>query len=859
MPDGVTATTTLTEKPPVARKGSQSEEDIKVPQKVYLKWIKNQMEDESACLELPLTIILLLSFSVSAVFHLKQDTVFSIEHGIKDDIVENANFAFSHYFGHKDLYDAHSIADFWSWVRLGFVPLIMQPAWLYSEEYANDALRLFNSTTTPNSKHYFAGNPKPLPIKGDYLHYNRIVGGIRFRQETVPMGEDRCRFPKGQRDVWLKWYGKPCMPAVTELAFDPDTPSAESFGKPERMEWMFPDVDSLETMMGHLVDMEDGCSQLAAKNRSKCLCAWCDEQDPPLPWLTENTQRVEIQMATFNAQYGLMSLTGVNFFFNRGGKVHKHVETLSSWLDLFARPWRELLVVLSADFIWLVSLVYIIVVEMKEIVEVLRMGDMRWYQALYVEYVDFWNVVDWLSILVAIVVVSFFVELMLHTSRLNVAFGALVKASTADREAYSHIVIEFYDKLEAVTQAEAMFRMSLCVYPMMVMLRLFKSFAAQPRLAMVTETMQQAYQDLMHFSLVFMGVAICLCLNAVLLFGQDHEEFATFARSTHSCFLMMFGDWDWKPMEEVWRFAALLWFWLFMTLLVVILLNMLVAIVMDNYMNVKKGSADAITLGGQIHSMWRRYKQNKRKERVRLNDILQYFLQDAGGSDKAMMSDDRKIMPSFLLHNVKGIPQDQARRTLTNALNMHTKETEPEFKLEDVVEPLERIEGHTRLSRDALFYAFDCVDYYDTSTTDEQQPEEEAEVFADRGKLVSTEESPVSDQVLEFVNSEVQRLKYETARALAQSVEAVDKRQGTIEQRQTDMAMSVRDMEATLLNLQSEASSAVTRLQRLCYEQAKKEQSGSAWRRHLDTCSVVQPCMDLTIADGLEALLPGVR
>jgi len=683
------------------------------------------------------------------------------------------------------------------------------------------------------------------------------------------MSEDSCKFPgKVEREAWLQWYGKPCMPAAGEIAFQPDSATAENFGEPERTEWMFTDLDDLEAMLAQAVDMEDGCSQMASKNRTECLCKWCEQQWPHLPWLTENTKRVEIQMASYNAEYGLISLTGVNFFFNRGGFIHKRVEIQSSWMDLLARPWSELVPMFVVDFIWVISLLYITLSELREIVSTIRSGDGRWYQSLRENYIAFWNVVDWVSILVANIVVAFCLQLLFRTVDLHHAFTELIEVTphaggrSVDREAYAAVVMQFYSALEAVCEWEKMMRMSLCIYPVMVMLRLFKSFHAQPRLAMVTETMIQAYQDMLHFSLVFTGVTVCLCLNAVLLFGQDHQEFATFARSLNSCFRMMFGDWDWKPMEEVWRFTAMLWFWLFMTMVVVILLNMLLAIIMDNYMNVKKGSAGAITLGGQIRSMWRRYKQNQRKERVRLNEILQWFLEEAGGNERAMMQEERGITPSFLLEQIRGIPLVQAIRTLKNAESEHAKCTEAEFKLEDVVEPLERIDAMTKLSRDGLFYAYDRVDYYDTGEADElreQQPEEEAEVFADRGKLFDTEDKAVSGEVIDFVVSEVQRLSSETARVLAQSVKSVDQRQGRIEQRQSDMTDSVREMQAALLNLQSEASSLATRLQRLCFEQVQSEQGASAWRMGLNSCTPVTPCLDLSTADAKEAIMPGVR
>ena len=67
------------------------------------------------------------------------------------------------------------------------------------------------------------------------------------------------------------------------------------------------------------------------------------------------------------------------------------------------------------------------------------------------------------------------------------------------------------------------FRMLLAAYPGVIVLRLFKAFNAQPRLALVTRTLQAAGTDLYHFMLsvaIRTGVAavpepLCLlwCMN----------------------------------------------------------------------------------------------------------------------------------------------------------------------------------------------------------------------------------------------------------------------------------------------------------------------------------------------------------
>lgn len=47
---------------------------------------------------------------------------------------------------------------------------------------------------------------------------------------------------------------------------------------------------------------------------------------------------------------------------------------------------------------------------------------------------------------------------------------------------------------------------------------------------MVTKTLSGASQHLLHFSIVLVSVYVCLAVAAVLLFGEDVEEFATLDR-----------------------------------------------------------------------------------------------------------------------------------------------------------------------------------------------------------------------------------------------------------------------------------------------------------------------------------------
>ena len=108
----------------------------------------------------------------------------------------------------------------------------------------------------------------------------------------------------------------------------------------------------------------------------------------------------------------------------------------------------------------------------------------------------------------AIVVLVYWFGLASEVSKLQLQLGHLqnqeLSQGVLERVMRVGHVAAFYEAVEAVSTEEKRFRLILCFYPMLLLLRLFKSFAAQPRLAVVTDTIKLASQDLLHF-----GISAC--------------------------------------------------------------------------------------------------------------------------------------------------------------------------------------------------------------------------------------------------------------------------------------------------------------------------------------------------------------
>merc|ERR1740121_1482053 len=124
-------------------------------------------------------------------------------------------------------------------------------------------------------------------------------------------------------------------------------------------------------------------------------------------------------------------------------------------------------------------------------------------------------------------------------------------------------------------------------------MKCFKGFEANPRLQLVTDTIMRASSELFHFLVVFSTIFIGFTMTAHILFGDELPQFSTLGRSTDTAFTTLLGDFDWYTEWSVadknftlprTRILLLVWFWLFEVSVLLILLNMLLAIIMDHYM-----------------------------------------------------------------------------------------------------------------------------------------------------------------------------------------------------------------------------------------------------------------------------------
>jgi len=587
--------------------------DHGMPATEVLTCIRGEIAVRQACLGLPLTLLLVCSYAAMVIYHDNAPVVNAVEDSLVNDVKNNANFAYNGVTGFKNLEDVNSHTDFWSWMSRGFVP------YLWQQEYPLSELR--TSTDTLQDE---AGNFKSRAINGEdrgvVAKYNRIVMGVRLSQERY--GDNEATEPTECRGTRLqKLYQKPCVGGGGKYELEPEKIDARFTINPQRIRYLYihDDVGDIQTQVMQL--QNEG-------------------------WLDEKTQKVEVAYAVYNGEYGLHTIITCNFFWSRGGRVWKRVIPQSSWANWYSQ-WSNFIF----DGLWFISICFIITFEVFEVLKVVKESSGK--NSVCSEYWQFWNVVDWVSVFSALLILYLVYNHLKNVRKVNRDLSVLSEIDQLKNlQDWRAKGAEYIENLLFCVQYLRMCYLMLFVYPCIIFLRLLKTFHSQERFSTLTRTLIGAAPDLAHFAFIVGSVFIMYVVGAVVLFGREEKAFTTAWRSANTCFRIMQGDWDWDQMGQIGRLDAMVWFLPFSILLFTILMNMLIAILMEAYQKTVREIGNAETFWASMYRIVGE-KLNRRGFIIDIEDVshtIQLYEQDQEEAADEAEERERKLKESVTGH-----------------------------------------------------------------------------------------------------------------------------------------------------------------------------------------------------------------
>merc|ERR1719387_15861 len=246
----------------------------------------------------------------------------------------------------------------------------------------------------------------------------------------------------------------------------------------------------------------------------------------------------------------------------------------------------------------------------------------------FLAYLEFWNIVDWLSIFLGFAVICLWLMITLALSgELQDAILQLPNWEALNNWVMDNSTFMTPDEFESVSSHEKTYevlnlvhstadgvaglhgilRLIVFFYNFVLMMKFFKAFRANPRLDIVIHTLLASSTDLIHFFIVFFAIFIVFSYAAHIVFGPSTLRLSDPWRSLMTCWRILMGDVD-VDREEFFSTAFNLpllfdaWLLLFEALVLLVLLNMLLAIIMDTYTAVKTSamSKEDLTIWKQI-------------------------------------------------------------------------------------------------------------------------------------------------------------------------------------------------------------------------------------------------------------------
>ncbi|KAG1703231.1 hypothetical protein DVH05_008141 [Phytophthora capsici] len=316
-------------------------------------------------------------------------------------------------------------------------------------------------------------------------------------------------------------------------------------------------------------------------------------------WLDLATQQLQITILTINGELPGYAVTKLQLEFNPGGYIEPTSWTTSTLLDQFPNSVTMVLdiLVLLWFFPWmLLSALTSVIIRYKNmdresssrhLNELLRHAGLA---------VSFWAFPDgWLAIdaLRGPIVYAYYITVFVSQSAMtNATFRSKLSSlrDTGQSEnAVKSTLSPVTDSFEHIANLTVLLRLLATAAVFVLGLRVLNTFRDHVGLSILTRTIASAVRSFRTFSVIFVVIFMAFASAGAVLFGSSVEEFSSLENSTKTCVNMLFNNFDVKTIAQIDYSVA--YYWSYMSLMTFVLLNIVLAIVVDAYKE-EKGKKD---------------------------------------------------------------------------------------------------------------------------------------------------------------------------------------------------------------------------------------------------------------------------
>ncbi|KAG7389379.1 hypothetical protein PHYPSEUDO_010507 [Phytophthora pseudosyringae] len=308
-------------------------------------------------------------------------------------------------------------------------------------------------------------------------------------------------------------------------------------------------------------------------------------------WLTLATQHLMVTILTINGELPGYAVTKLLLVFNPGGYIEPSSSTTSTLLDQYAHTRTialDTLVILWFCPWMLISALISVAIRYKNMSresssrhlhELLRHAGLA---IRFWAFPDGWFAIDALR---GPTVYAYYITVVItHSAMTNSTFRGKLSAlrdvgqSEGDAKATLSSVT---NSLEHIAKLTVLLRLLATTAVFVLGLRVLNTFRDHFGLSILTRTIASAVRSFRTFSVIFAVIFVAFAATGTVLFGNSVGEFSSLLNATKTCVNMLFNNFDVKTIGQIDFSVA--YYWSYMSLMTFVLLNIVLAIVVEAY------------------------------------------------------------------------------------------------------------------------------------------------------------------------------------------------------------------------------------------------------------------------------------
>lgn len=306
-------------------------------------------------------------------------------------------------------------------------------------------------------------------------------------------------------------------------------------------------------------------------------------------WLDSSVAELLITIVTYNGELQGYAVTELTLEFQQGGSIVPSGSTTPALSDPYQKTDAAVL-----DFLVVFCFFVALGGQARKIRRHRQHG---WVRLL----TNVWTLIELASsaLVVAFYGVWISIVMLMYNKTFRDNLETLVKtgqnwsSGASGAEANKLVLTAVTDSLQRVAKLTIALRLVATFAVFLLGLRVLKRFRFHPRLSLLTRTMGHALHQFVSFFVVFIVVFMTFAVSGTVLFGDRVAEFSSLSIATESCVNMLFGNFDTDTISDMYSPVGMIYYWVYMIIVSLVLLNMMLAIVLDAYAEVSQEANQA--------------------------------------------------------------------------------------------------------------------------------------------------------------------------------------------------------------------------------------------------------------------------